>query len=304
MKYLGAPQSGSQANTTASHNRAGQYYRNRRTPVIPTRTILQSQLRARFGAASSAWQALSAIDQNSWTAFAAAYPVTDSLGQSITLTGHQYFVGVSTSLLNAGQVIITTVPANTTVVPMSGLALYADDIGAVVASCNSPTGGDFILQALSSVLSGGVSFNKTFSQMNVVQAGELGADLSSVYQSFYGVGTVGRKIFLRSTAVNSSGLSGPGTIQPAIIVSNASLSAITATSAAASTATATWAGGASYALFVFKRVAGTVPQPLLKMTGVTASPTVVTPLNTGDTVYFRAFDGVNMGLPSNDIIVT
>ena len=124
MKYLGQPQSGSQAGTTASHNRAGQYLRNRRAPVSPTRTPKQSVARARFGSASALWQTLPAPLQNAWTAFAAAYPVVDSLGQSVTLTGQQYFVGIQSQLLAVGQPTNTAVPNNTTIPPIDTPLLY------------------------------------------------------------------------------------------------------------------------------------------------------------------------------------
>ena len=112
MKYLGAPQSGSQANTTASHNRAGQYYRNRRSPVQPVGTGRRAFVRSSFGAASAAWAALSGAAQASRIAYANSHPITDSLGQSITLTGHQMYVGVGVSLLNVGQALPTAVPVS------------------------------------------------------------------------------------------------------------------------------------------------------------------------------------------------
>ena len=96
MKILTAPSSGSIAGTTYSHNRAGQYTRNRRSPVQPVGTGRRGVIRAAFGAASSAWGALTPIVQANWTAYANGHPYTDSLGQSIKLTGHQMYVAVNT----------------------------------------------------------------------------------------------------------------------------------------------------------------------------------------------------------------
>jgi hypothetical protein len=65
MKYLGAPQSGSQANTVASRNRYGQYYRNRATPVNP-HTSLQGTVRARLAINAATWRTLTAAQRAGW----------------------------------------------------------------------------------------------------------------------------------------------------------------------------------------------------------------------------------------------
>ena len=134
MKYLGQPQSGSQANTTASHNRAGQYLRNRRKPVTPTRTAKQGILRGKFGSASAAWQTLTTAQQSAWTAVAANYPVVDSLGQTVVLTGQQYFIGLQTSLMNAGQPMNAAVPTNTSTPAIINPSVIALTSGADISS--------------------------------------------------------------------------------------------------------------------------------------------------------------------------
>src|SRR6516162_7143681 len=109
MKFLGVPSSGSIAGTVFSHNRAGQYQRNRRAPVQPVGTGRRAFVRANFSAASTAWAALTAANQAAWIAFANSHPITDSLGQSITLTGQQMYVAVGAQLLNCGQTLPTAV---------------------------------------------------------------------------------------------------------------------------------------------------------------------------------------------------
>jgi len=208
MKYLGQPQSGSQAGTTASHNRAGQYLRNRRAPVSPTRTPKQSVARARFGAASALWQTMSAALQNAWTAFAAAYPVVDSLGQSVTLTGQQYFVGIQSQLQAVGQPTNTAVPTNTTLNAIDTPVLYADDSGTLIASVNTVTEGDFNKVSCSPVLSNGVSFNKQFSLFAVLDSDDIQLDISVAYAAQYGAPVSGKKIFASFVDVNSSGMNG------------------------------------------------------------------------------------------------
>src|SRR4051812_21389133 len=66
VKYLGDPSSGSQAGTTASRNRFGQYYRTRATPVNVNSTQ-QGVVRSRMAANSSAWRALTGAQRAGWT---------------------------------------------------------------------------------------------------------------------------------------------------------------------------------------------------------------------------------------------
>jgi len=115
MKYLGPPQSGSQANTTASKNRAGQYLRNRRSPSQPAGNGRRAFIRGAFGAASQAWSSLAPGVQLAWSAWASSFPYVDSLGQSITLTGHQIFVAIATQCQNCGLAIPTDPPLDNAV---------------------------------------------------------------------------------------------------------------------------------------------------------------------------------------------
>lgn len=221
MKYLGQPQSGSSADTTASHNRAGQYLRNRRTPVTPTRTPKQGILRGRFADASAAWQSLDSTLQNAWTSFAHNYPTVDALGQSVVLTGQQYFIGIQTSRLNAGQDMNFNVPTNTSIPSIDTPVLDIASDGTITVSVASIAPGDFVIVGCSKVLSNGVNFNQSFSQFAVLDSTQLSVDITDVYEAQYGHAVGGRKIFARFKCVNSSGMTGPDLIiQTAVPVGN------------------------------------------------------------------------------------
>ena len=115
MKVLTVPQSGSMQGTTASHNRAGQYLRSRRSPCQPVGTGRKAAQRSNFGGASSAWSGLTDAQRAAWSSYAAGKPVTDALGQSIPLTGQQMFVSINAQLLNCGQAISLVPPISTVV---------------------------------------------------------------------------------------------------------------------------------------------------------------------------------------------
>ena len=114
MKFLGVPRSGTIAGTTSSHNRAGQYTRNRRSPVQPVHwaTVFHSGF---FWSASSAWASLSGAAQAAWISYADSHPYVDRLGQAIKLTGQQMYVAIGTQLLNCGSALPTSTPASVSV---------------------------------------------------------------------------------------------------------------------------------------------------------------------------------------------
>lgn len=87
MKYLGPPQSGSQAATTASRNTYGQYYRARvgrgGTPSFSVASAI------------AAWQGLTDAQRLAWYSYADQLSRHDSLGQVVTITGQDAFVAQS-----------------------------------------------------------------------------------------------------------------------------------------------------------------------------------------------------------------
>ena len=210
MKYLGAPQSGSQANTTASKNRAGQYYRNRRSPVQPVGTGRRAIIRAAFGAASSAYATLTGAEQAAWAAYAATTPYTDKLGQAIILTGHQMFVAISTQLQNCGLPISNTPPASSTVFSQGAVVLSATDDGTILLTlAGAGASADFSLVAFSAPQSGGVSFCKVFNQLDFLAGDDVNPeDYSAEFVAQFGVPPLNSRIFYSVRPVNQYGVGG------------------------------------------------------------------------------------------------
>lgn len=219
MKFLGPPSSGSIAGTTSSHNRAGQYTRNRRAPVQPVGTGRRAFQRANFGASSSAWAGLSAAAQASWINFAAAHPITDALGSSITLTGQQMYVSVGSQLLNCGQALPTLVPVSTVVAAPVVTVFTATHLGVITITMTASGGAnDFILIAFSAPQSPGVTFCKTFWQQTHVAGNSVGgATFGTAYVVQFGTIPAGTKIFLKLTPVNQYGFTGTPVITTAVV---------------------------------------------------------------------------------------
>jgi len=210
MKYLGNPQSGSIAGTTASHNRAGQYLRNRRSPVQPVGTGRRAAIRTAFAAAARGYAGLTAAQQAAWTAYALSYPTTDALGQSITLTGQQMYVSINTQLLNCGQAASAVPPVSNATFSAGIPTLTAVHAAAITLT---PTGlggaADFQLYAFSSPQTSGTSFCRTFWQAGHVAGNSVAAIVvTAAYTAQFGAVAVGQRIFFKVTPVNQYGVTG------------------------------------------------------------------------------------------------
>lgn len=105
MKYKGTiigEASGSVASLTFSHNRGGQYIRQRSVPVNPN-TVFQQLIRGYFAQLASRWvDSLTAPQRDSWETYAQAVPLPDSLGEPRVLNGMSMYQRCNTPRLQVG----------------------------------------------------------------------------------------------------------------------------------------------------------------------------------------------------------
>ena len=105
MKYLGVlikGASGSLGGLTASHNKYGDYFRGRTTPVNPNSTR-QQLVRSIFAGLSNAWSVdLTQTQRNGWNLYGQEVSVIDALGQMIHLTGYCHYLRSNSIALLAG----------------------------------------------------------------------------------------------------------------------------------------------------------------------------------------------------------
>lgn len=188
-------------------------------PVQPIGTGRRAFIRASFGASSTAWSTLTAAAQASWISYAASHPITDSLGQSITLTGHQMFVSVATALQNVGVAIPSVVPVSAAVTAPVASVFTVTHLGVITITLSGGgSASDFILIAFSRPVSAGVTFMKTFWQQTHVAASSVGAaTYGPAYVAEFGTIPVGTKVFLKLTPVNQYGVTGTPVIQVATV---------------------------------------------------------------------------------------
>lgn len=218
MKFLDVPQSGSIAGTTHSHNRAGQYKRNRRAPVNSPGTGRRAAQRTAFGAASSAYAALTNAQRLAWDSFAAGHPVTDALGSSVTLTGHQMFVGVGSQNINIGNALPTVPPSSSSVMSLGVVTAVATVSGGIVITQSLGDPDQWILVAVSRPLSPARTFMKTFWQALVVDGTVAPITVTKAsYEGQFGTLIAGQKIMIKLTPVNGDGFTGTPLIFPVVV---------------------------------------------------------------------------------------
>lgn len=131
MKYKSAlltTGSGKIRGIVASHNRGGQYFRGLTIPTNPN-TSQQIAVRNALSALQVLFSStLTAAQRTGWQTYATNTPVTDVLGDSITLTGQQMFVKCNSIRSQSGLSIIQAPPA------LYGLAGITIPVPTIVAA--------------------------------------------------------------------------------------------------------------------------------------------------------------------------
>lgn len=220
MKYLDVPSSGSIADRCHSHNRAGQYTRNRRAPVQPVGTGRRSVIRSALSAASKAWAGLSTYNQAAWVSYADSHPYTDSLGQSFKLTGSQMYCSIGVQLLNVGDALGTAVPASDVVNAVTSLSLSAAaGVAAVSVTWDAGAGTDYVLISFSPQVSPGRASNNRWWQAAALADDATPYNALVAFQTEFGTLSEGRKIFCKATPVNVYGVTGTPTITSTLVAS-------------------------------------------------------------------------------------
>jgi len=98
------------AATVFSRNKGGAVIRNRIKP-INRRSVLQSSRRQVLGNLASSFRGLTAAEIAGWNSAAANFPLQDTLGQTIYLSGEALYVRFNANLVLIGESQITAAPA-------------------------------------------------------------------------------------------------------------------------------------------------------------------------------------------------
>lgn len=206
MKLLDVPQSGSQAGTTSSRNRFGQYQRSRATPVNPNSPAQQSA-RNRLTQFSIGWRGLTDAQRAAWASYALNHPFNDALGQQVFLTGHQTYIGINSALANGGLAAVvnpdlTAPPAAST---LGAVVTTVAGFSITLAPSPVPANQALVFES-SPPLSAGRSFNSDFRVVKVRAAAATAVLVGADMVVKFGTLAVGQKFFIRASTVTSTGL--------------------------------------------------------------------------------------------------
>lgn len=142
----------------ASHNKGGPYLRMRSVPTNPN-TVRQQAVRNALGSLVNVWtDVLTQVQRDGWETYAGNVPVTDKLGETINLSGQNWYVGINTARLQAGLPRVDAAPTTFNQgVPVQSIAATnagtADVIGIngadmstdLILGAAAPDDGDIIL---------------------------------------------------------------------------------------------------------------------------------------------------------------
>ena len=106
---FGGQLSGSVGGVVASHNKGGAYLRNRTVPTNPN-SARQLTARMALASASQAWAVLTQVQRDGWNAYAAATPLVNRLGESITVSGFNMYIRTNSFLASSGESAIDDAP--------------------------------------------------------------------------------------------------------------------------------------------------------------------------------------------------
>lgn len=210
MKQLNVPQSGSAAAMTASHNRYGQYLRNRRTPVNP-RSTQQGVVRARLGANAAAWRGLTALQRAGWESLATQMSRRDSLGSTYTLNGFLCYCSVNNNLAAAGDTLLAAAPALVTPTAPATVVITLTAAAFSLAYTVTPlAAGQRLFAYCSPQQSAGRSFCNNLPLVQVSAAAAASPfNIFSAYQARLGTPVVGNRVFLSLVTYQGGFLSAP-----------------------------------------------------------------------------------------------
>ena len=115
---------GSIGGITFQRNASGTIARLKpKPPVNPSQD--QSNQQHLLGSLVSTWPTLSPVEKTSWDDFATAHNHFTPWGEEKVLNGYQWFISCNANLLIAGEAIINTAPAFTSVTPPTAFTLTA-----------------------------------------------------------------------------------------------------------------------------------------------------------------------------------
>lgn len=206
---------------TFSANKSGPYVRQWSKGSNP-KTSLQADQRSLLAEIPSAWRALTAPQQTLWDDFAAlpAQDLTNSLGETYSISGYGWFNKINIRLLVMGRAIRVPVPTQSrptapTITDLEFPFLDGETAFVQYASGEFDPDFDLVLQVAQYASVGRLAPPSTFAEFRVLQnPNDTMTSFAAQYVNRLGLGNNSLKGFLRLYRQTTDGLrSSPGSAQ-------------------------------------------------------------------------------------------
>lgn len=181
-----------------SRNRGGLYMRNGSKPTVVTTPYAQN-IKALTANFSAQWRNLTEAQREAWKEWATQNPVTNRLGQSRTLSGHQAYVKINVRLAAAGGSSLSMPPLG--IAPLGVLptdvTFTTSPLAISVAFAGGPTPENVAVQVLAYLSdSPGVSYVRNRLALIQTTADEQASpiDITTELTNRFGTPTAGQRL--------------------------------------------------------------------------------------------------------------
>lgn len=210
--------------TVHSKNRAGNYMRNKTSPVNP-QSVYQSAVRTLFTTLSQGWRGLAVEERASWNAVVSSFARSNQFGDMKNMSGENLYISINRNLQTVGAALLTTPPLPAAVTGLSALSLVAEvSVGTMLLTYAPaiPATGVLLIFATPPV-SAGISFVKNRYRFidSILTANASPYNITSAYELKYGTGwqVAGQKVFVKCVPmIKLSGIVGAGRETSSIVI--------------------------------------------------------------------------------------
>lgn len=216
--------SGSVAGVTYSRNRFGVYMRAKAVPVNPASTK-QNIVRGRLGNLAQSWRALTNSQRLEWNTQAPNITLVNSLGQTYTPSGFNFYVGLNCVRVAAGLAVATGPLAQQTQAVITAFSFTAVGATGVVTLTFAPAiaaSSFYLVRATAPQSPGTVYFARgKFKDLGFMATADVSPfALTALYAAAFGslvAGDVGKRIAIRLIPISSNGFQGTATEATALV---------------------------------------------------------------------------------------
>ena len=205
--------SGSIGGLTASHNRFGQYFRSRVTPVNPN-TPRQIVVRGALALLAARWSTLTDVQRLAWGTYALNVPVVNRVGDTVVLTALNMYIRSNVPRIQAALTIVDDASTDFTLPSFSAVGTVATITAGLINVATSfsnadawanETGGALLVFVGRGVQKTIKFYVNPFRTVPEVKGDDTTPPTSPASELSEQTGAVGNRVFTRYSVVTADG---------------------------------------------------------------------------------------------------